>query len=1017
MSNESAPHPSDILEFMALRAPRDVPANLRGLHYIHDRTLSGDGETQVVTPTPILSPHSPSPVAARVHEVVLVQGNDMSAASLGDLLPRVVVDQGENPAAEPGPPGDGGGAMATAPGVVTYAGVGDRATFEMRGGRYLVPDRVADIPVSGIDTLLQLRQRLDALHVDATLADALAVVRDVLRFGSLRHAVLGQGGDFGLPLWSLWRALFDRLYLLYALRCALGPVVVVRHAEVIAMLQVLHVIENLAIDDVVQACAGKDESVLDAHEAAMLRNARALRPALRDWLPGESPAPAAVVADMASLRALLRALPAIHPVFSRGRRYLTPFNTVKPVGVGDLKVVRQRLVGYSAGEVSYIHNVLMGERRERRFRRLEKSEDTFVGTSERSEETVSEHQVTDRFELRRDAEDALKQTLGLTANASVTYRGTPVVATATTGFSFQSAAEESSKTAEMLAREAVAKSVSRVTSRMVEQRTSVRLLETEETNTQEFDAKEATSHISGVYRWVDKTYEAQLWNVGRRMMFEFIVPEPAHFLVESRLRAYAQHTPLPDPPVLELETVQVPHGITGPDGISDANYEKLALRYDLSALPKPQRLQERRGFLADAATGQQTVYGHFPGGVDVVDGGQLRYRTHSYRSAVNLPGYRMTKLRLRGSMKFHVNNNNDPGGRNILEVFVDGRLVAHRERPDELLVAFDEEVDLTAPPSLPALEGEVEVTLGMQDAIHYSFTLGYVAARVDDGLDEWRRQVYHHVHRVEQQRVDDANRRLRAQYEADLAAFNAEMAEFRARSASDILQGRSGLLNARVINEELKKHCLALLAREFDTVESDDRLSQSAIGVRRSANTYPVFIEPGASAPLPRRLSLSLRTENSVDFPAIDIAATQSRAPRVQFLEQAFEWTNLAHIFYPYYWGAMPRWVELMNRFDAADPLYTAFLQAGSCRVLLAATPGYEDAVLHFLATGMPWEGGPAPVIDDPLFLPVHDEIRRQQQAGADGTPEGKPWTFVLPTSLVYLQDSTSPLPVFERDE
>ena len=30
--------------------------------------------------------------------------------------------------------------------------------------------------------------------------------------GLLYHAVLGQGGDFGLPLWSLWRALFDRLY-------------------------------------------------------------------------------------------------------------------------------------------------------------------------------------------------------------------------------------------------------------------------------------------------------------------------------------------------------------------------------------------------------------------------------------------------------------------------------------------------------------------------------------------------------------------------------------------------------------------------------------------------------------------------------------------------------------------------------------------------------------------------------------------------------------------------------------
>ena len=39
----------------------------------------------------------------------------------------------------------------------------------------------------------------------------------------------------------------------------------------------------------------------------------------------------------------------------------------------------------------------------------------------------------------------------------------------------------------------------------------------------------AARNLTGVYRWVDKYYEAQIYNYGKRMMFEFIIPEPAAF--------------------------------------------------------------------------------------------------------------------------------------------------------------------------------------------------------------------------------------------------------------------------------------------------------------------------------------------------------------------------------------------------------------------------------------------------------------------------------------------------------
>ncbi|TNJ32911.1 hypothetical protein [Arenimonas terrae] len=998
MSKETALEPSDILEFMALRSPKDVGTTQKQIHYIHDRTLVGKGMEVDVVPTPLLSTHSPSMIARTLYRAVFLENRDIADPDLLGFVPMVLAEL---------PDGDPWSA-----GYLLFADVGDRAVFDFRSAWYLVPDRTADMG-GGVELLMELHATLRAMGPGLTLARAKAAALAALHQPSLRQGVLAPAGDFAINLWDLWRRLFDRLYLLYSLRKVLRRRAVVRHDEVIAAMQALHLLETFAVDDLVTAFAGRTEASLSDTEREMLALARRLRPALRDWTLSRQVQPLLVARDAATVQALLRAKPAIHPVFSRGLRHRRPFSAVNPIGVGDLKVVRQRLVAYKPGEISYIHNVMMGENRERKFRRLEKSEDTFSSSTERSEERQSEHQATDRFELKRDAEQTLKQTIGITANGSVTYDSKPVVATVTAGFSFQSAAEESAKTAETLAREVIAKSVDRVSLRASEQRTSVRLLETEETNTQGFNAEDATQHVSGIYRWVDKVYEAQLWNVGRRMMFEFIVPEPAHFLVESRLRAYAQDTPLPEPPVLDLKSVVMPLALTGPDDITLPDYEKLALLYDLSALPPPERPQTRRGFFSDATTGEKTITGSFAVGIDDPNSGQRRFRTRAFTSRLGLEGYRLTGLRVDAFIKFHEANEADPGGSNNFQIFVDGIQVLTRSPGEPMWQVVGQDVDVTAT-SVP-LHEEVEVTIGLTDAILYSFTLGYTATRADDGMADWRRRVYQHVHAIERARVEDANRRLQAQYDADLAAYQAEMAEFRARTANDILQGRSGLLNARVIVEELKKHCITLMAKEFDSYIYDDRLLYPAVATRPGENSYYVFKETPSPAGTPQRLKVEINTETGLNLPAIDLNVANNKAPLVQFLEQAFEWNNLAYLFYPYFWGAAPRWIEMMNRFDAGDPFYTAFLQAGSSRVLLAATPGYEDAVLHYLATGVPWEGGPSPVIDDPLFLPLHEEIRKQQQAGTDGEPEGDPWPFILPTSLVYLQDSSSPLPEFDE--
>ena len=89
--------------------------------------------------------------------------------------------------------------------------------------------------------------------------------------------------------------------------------------------------------------------------------------------------------------------------------------------------------------------------------------------------------------------------------------------------------EETSKNSSRYAKDVVSRSLERVTERVREVRSRTTIRETEETNLHELDNKTA-EHVRGVYQFLDKIYEAQVFNYGVREMFDFMVPEPASFL-------------------------------------------------------------------------------------------------------------------------------------------------------------------------------------------------------------------------------------------------------------------------------------------------------------------------------------------------------------------------------------------------------------------------------------------------------------------------------------------------------
>ncbi|MEO8353845.1 MAG: hypothetical protein ABI680_19125, partial [Chthoniobacteraceae bacterium] len=252
--------------------------------------------------------------------------------------------------------------------------------------------------------------------------------------------------------------------------------------------------------------------------------------------------------------------------------------SIKPLGIGDLLVVKQKLKKYAAGEVAHIENVLRGEYKERKHRVLDRIEETITTAVETEEETSRDTQTTDRFELKKESEKTIQEQMSVQAGVTVTGSYGTVTFGAHGDFAYSTSTTDSNKSASNFAREVIDKSLSRIEKKTREERVRKTIHEVEEINTHGIDNKGQPDHVTGVYRWVDKFYQAQIYNYGKRMMFEFIVPEPAAFI------EYAQtHQPkknLAPPKAL-------PNNFT-PADLDDWNYLELIRDYKVQGcLPPP----------------------------------------------------------------------------------------------------------------------------------------------------------------------------------------------------------------------------------------------------------------------------------------------------------------------------------------------------------------------------------------------------------------------------------------------
>lgn len=245
---------------------------------------------------------------------------------------------------------------------------------------------------------------------------------------------------------------------------------------------------------------------------------------------------------------------------------------VSPLGVGDMLVIREELLKYEEGEIAHIENILASERKLRSHKSLSRTETITETEKYRETEAETNTRSTKQLEmaqaLNEFSQTANQSASGITISASYG----PVSANAFAQQSAQSLSSQDASSSSRVAREYSESARERIIESVRELRITSSLLEIEILNEHEIDNTGTDpSHIIGHYHWIDKKYLNQVFNIGKRFMYEFLIPEPAAFYIRSLVVA-PETISIPQYPENPLQFLAPEGGTINFEAINRSNF-------------------------------------------------------------------------------------------------------------------------------------------------------------------------------------------------------------------------------------------------------------------------------------------------------------------------------------------------------------------------------------------------------------------------------------------------------------
>lgn len=315
---------------------------------------------------------------------------------------------------------------------------------------------------------------------------------------------------------------------------------------------------------------------------------------------------------------------------------------ISAIGVADHRLVEQEVCCYIPGEVSHIENIMAREYREKSSRSLLRTENTITRTETKEVEMVEDNVSTTRNDLATEVANVIQtdrsSNMGFNAHAGgkAPAGGYEWGVGMQTDFGFSRSTSDSNTVARTYAEDVTRRALERITQKVTVSRTSTIIREYEENNRHGFDNRGGGTNITGVYRWVDKVYTNRLVNYGKRLLYEFMIPEPSRFyklaIVVEAEENNGQGTGTGGTGQPALQTPpESPEsqGIMGFEDINEDNYTSVAAIYGVTNLQPPKPM---------SATAEKTI-----GGGEVGSSGQAQ------NHVLMLPqDYKMSRLTFTG---------------------------------------------------------------------------------------------------------------------------------------------------------------------------------------------------------------------------------------------------------------------------------------------------------------------------------------------------------------------------------
>jgi hypothetical protein len=426
-----------------------------------------------------------------------------------------------------------------------------------------------------------------------------------------------------------------------------------------------------------------------------------------------------------------------------GSENTTPFIPnkfgIRRLGIADYRKVVAEVCCYREAEVSHIQNIMAREFLSKTTTRERIEETTTTIETQNEKENLTDSTTNNRFEMQTEISKVLQQDKDLSASVNLHTNGTNWSLDAGGNYATHNSKEESNRQAINQATEITERAMERIVTKFRKEVVTKITESFKEENSHIYDNREGTEHVSAIYRFINAVYKNQIYNYGKRLMYEFMIPEPGN-LYRSGIEVatkQVQPTAAGEPLVKPKDPITL--GLYDATAVTEQNYLAIAANYRAKVQAPPTKTLTV-GKAYQGAKGDNGGYGMQYNDLKINEGYQLKKVIYRYTQRSVAPNNTNTQLII---------------GTKILDIQRGNGYTGTGYQISGFKTKFDGSLDFNT-----LLENQynletLPIAINAWDLGAYTIVLTVKLERTDDTLNKWKLETYDAIIEAYRERLDE----------------------------------------------------------------------------------------------------------------------------------------------------------------------------------------------------------------------------------------------------------------------